>query len=239
MLKCLHHTDVFWLLQVYPLFFGLFNAWCKPGSEYLSCNFAAGFHIDIPTCLSFSCWCYFLQLYIGCVYHNVSTSRWLSWRFVCCMVLSHHIWMISFVSPADLPGRRRLRSSSSHELLFHHSGSQPSVDAHFQSLHLSSATQLAAIWHPVIPVSARLLPTSNTISFFPIFSQYSSVTLLHLCGLRNSSAVLATLKNLIDTLTSDDFICLIWLTQSYISSHQPPLVASSRLCQVQDGRTDV
>jgi len=31
-----------------------------------------------------------LQLYISCVYHNVSTSRWLSWRFVCCMVSRHH-----------------------------------------------------------------------------------------------------------------------------------------------------
>jgi len=31
-----------------------------------------------------------LQLYIGCVYHNVSTSRWLSWRSVCCMVLHRH-----------------------------------------------------------------------------------------------------------------------------------------------------
>jgi len=39
-----------------------------------------------------------LQLYIGCVYHNVSTSRWLSWRFVCCMVLRHHTWTILFVS---------------------------------------------------------------------------------------------------------------------------------------------
>jgi len=43
-----------------------------------------------------------LQLYIGCVYHNMSTSRWPSWRFVCC----HHTSMILFVSPADLPGRR-------------------------------------------------------------------------------------------------------------------------------------
>jgi len=31
--------------------------------------------------------------------------------------LRHHTWTILFVSPADLPGRRRLRSSSSHQLL--------------------------------------------------------------------------------------------------------------------------
>jgi len=30
-----------------------------------------------------------LQLCIGCVYHNESTSRWPSWHFVCCMVSLH------------------------------------------------------------------------------------------------------------------------------------------------------
>ena len=81
-----------------------------------------------------------LQLYIDCVYHNESTSRWPSWRhFVCCMVLHHRTWMILFVSPtcpvvADFTRRHHINC------LFHHSGSQPSVDAHFQSLHRSCAT---------------------------------------------------------------------------------------------------
>ena len=46
--------------------------------------------------------------------------------------------------------------------------------------------QLIAIWHPIISVSARLSSTFLFRQSFP--------TLLHLRGLRNSSAILATLE---------------------------------------------
>jgi len=80
-----------------------------------------------------------LPLYIGCVYHNVSTSGWLSWCFVCCMVSRHHTWTILFVSPT-CPVITDFACLHHIDCSFHHSGSQPSVDAHFQSLHLSSGT---------------------------------------------------------------------------------------------------
>jgi len=70
-----------------------------------------------------------------------------------------------------------------------HSGSQPSVHAHFQSLHRSSGTRCYLTSnHPCLP------PTFKNIPFFTILQQHSSVTLLHLYGLHNSSAILATLK---------------------------------------------
>jgi len=83
--------------------------------------------------------CLGLQLYIGCVYHKEPISTWPSWYFVCCMVLRHHTWMMLFVSPtcpvvADFARHHHINC------LFHHSGSQPSLDAHFQSQHSSSAT---------------------------------------------------------------------------------------------------
>jgi len=38
-----------------------------------------------------------LQLCTGCVYHNVLTSRWLSWRFRGYMVSRHHHTCISWL----------------------------------------------------------------------------------------------------------------------------------------------
>jgi len=49
-----------------------------------------------------------------CVYHSVLTSRWLSWRSACSTVSRH---LNQLVRVTDLPGRRRLRSSSSLQLL--------------------------------------------------------------------------------------------------------------------------
>jgi len=78
--------------------------------------------------------------------------------------------------------------------LFRRSGSQPSVDAHFQSLHpsllcnsLPSDTQS----FPSLPVARQRL---KTFLFCPSFPKHTSVTLLRVRGLRNSSAILATLK---------------------------------------------
>jgi len=85
-----------------------------------------------------------LQLCIGCVYHNVLTSRWLSWCFVCCMVSHLHTSTILFVSSADLPGHRRLHSSLSHPVasrgLSSRSG-QPVADPGilFAGWHMASA----------------------------------------------------------------------------------------------------
>jgi len=53
--------------------------------------------------------------------------------------------------------------------------------------------ELSAMWHPIIPVSVRLPPT------FTIFPKHSSMTLLRFRGLRNSSAILTTLKLFDDT----------------------------------------
>ena len=67
-------------------------------------------------------------------------SREFARHFVCCMVSRHHhTWMMLFVSStcpvvADFARHHHINC------LFHHSGSQPSVDAHFQSLHHSSWT---------------------------------------------------------------------------------------------------
>ena len=59
-----------------------------------------------------------LQLYIGCVYHNESTSRWPSWHFVHMLYCLAPPYLNDIVRRvADLPGCRRLRSSSSHQLL--------------------------------------------------------------------------------------------------------------------------
>jgi len=44
-------------------------------------------------------------------------------------------------------------------------------------------------------ISAHLLPMFKNIPFFTALPRHSSVTLLHLSGLRNNSAILATLKN--------------------------------------------
>ena len=58
---------------------------------------------------------------------------------LCCTVSRHRTLMILFVSPtcpvvADFARHHQINC------LFHHSGSQPSINAHFQSLHRSSAT---------------------------------------------------------------------------------------------------
>jgi len=53
------------------------------------------------------------------VYQSVLTSRSLSWSSACCRVSRH---LNQLVHVADLPGCRRLRSSSSLQLLCHHSG---------------------------------------------------------------------------------------------------------------------
>jgi len=54
--------------------------------------------------------------------------------------------------------------------------------------------ELADILHPIIPVSARLPPMIKNIPFFTILPQ-------HICGHRNSSAILAMLKIVIDINT--------------------------------------
>jgi len=55
--------------------------------------------------------------------------------------------------------------------------------------------ELAANWHPVISIPTCFPSTSKNISFSTIISWFCTVTLLRLCGLRNSSAILATLKS--------------------------------------------
>jgi len=62
------------------------------------------------------------------------------------------------------------------------------------SAHWISPLELAAIWHPVIHISACLLPMFKNIPFFTILPQHSSVTLLCFHLLLNSSNILATLK---------------------------------------------
>ena len=71
-------------------------------------------------------------------------------------------YLNDLVRVAELPGRRRLRSSSSHQLLVPPlSRSQPSVDAHFQSLHRSSAAHRHLTSnHPRRSLEARLPSTS-------------------------------------------------------------------------------
>jgi len=65
------------------------------------------------------------------------------------------------------------------------------VDAHFQSLHRSSATHCHLTSnHPRLCPSYVLKHTF----FVSLFLAYSSVTLMRLGGHRNSSAILATLK---------------------------------------------
>jgi len=43
-----------------------------------------------------------LQHCIGCVSQNGSISRWLSWRFTCCMAMLQHTWVSWFVSLTHL-----------------------------------------------------------------------------------------------------------------------------------------
>ena len=101
------------------------------------------------------------QLYIDCVYHNESTSRWPSWHFVCCMVSRHHPRMICPLV-ADFAHRHHINC------LFHHSGSRPLVDTHFQLLHRSSGTHCHLTSnHPhLCPSSVNVLKHSSFISLF-------------------------------------------------------------------------
>ena len=71
--------------------------------------------------------------------------------------------------------------------------SQPSVDAPFQSTHHSYGTHC----HLTFNHLHLYLFSVNAwnISFWTIISWFCTVTLLRLCGLRNSSAILATLTN--------------------------------------------
>jgi len=91
-------------------------------------------------------------------------------------------YLNDLVRVADLPGRRRLRSSSSHQLLV-------------------APFRLTTVGRRTFPVAASLLCNSSpsdiqsscqfTVnilkhSFSSVFSQHSSVTLLRLRGLRSS-----------------------------------------------------
>jgi len=148
----------------------------------------------------------------------------VSWRFVCCMVSRHYTRTILFVSPADLPGRRRLRWSSSHQLLV------PS----FRLTTVGRRTLLVAaslLWNslpsdiqspPSLPVFRQRL---KTFLFHTILPQHSSVTLLRLRGLRNSSAILATLKKfgltLTKHLTCHSISSLVKLCIQQLNKHRP------------------
>ena len=94
------------------------------------------------------------------------------------------------VRVADLPSRRRLRSTSSHQLLLPSFRLTTVGDGHFQSLHHSCI----AIRHPSIFFSVCLPSTSENISFSPVFSWHCALITLRPRGLRNSFAILATLK---------------------------------------------
>ena len=82
-------------------------------------------------------------------------------------------------------------SEQCHQQCHRHSGSQPSVDAPFQSLYHSYWTHCQLT---VISIPTCFPSTPKYISFSTIISWFYTVTLLRLCGLRNSSAILATLK---------------------------------------------
>ena len=83
----------------------------------------------------------------------------------------------------------------------HHSGSQPSVDAPFQSMHHSYGTHCNLTFNhlqtPSLPVFCQRLKLFFFGNHFPILC-CNSTTRLRLCGLGNSSAILATIKILID-----------------------------------------
>jgi len=140
---------------------------------------------------------------------TTTSARLLTFGELCHAVSPHSASFVTFVdtSPttASVPGgvacalKTRLRQlcpgrassfARHHHIncLFHHSGSQPSFDAHFQSLHRSSATHCHLTSnHP------RLCPSSVNVfkhSFF--LTQFFD--LLRLRGLHDSSAMLAALK---------------------------------------------
>ena len=75
---------------------------------------------------------------------STTTSRLQGGRHgiscICCIVSRHHTWMILFVVSPTCPVVADLARHHHINCLFQHSGSQPLVNAHFQSLHRSSAT---------------------------------------------------------------------------------------------------
>jgi len=80
-----------------------------------------------------------------------------------------------------------------------------------RSSHISSRCisplQLAAIWHPIIPISARLPPTFKNIPFFTILPQYGSVTLLRFCGHRNSYSWQQSARRVFSKSQGSDCMC--------------------------------
>jgi len=90
------------------------------------------------------------------------------------LVMSKAVWrqscfeiLISFVSPT-CPVVAEFARHHHINCLFHHSGSQPSVDAHFQSLHRSSAThcQLTSNHLRLCPSFVDVLKHSLFVSLF-------------------------------------------------------------------------
>jgi len=152
-------------------------------------------HDDLGLCLTCSCVLLFFhstsavstttcRLQGGC--HGVSCAAWS------CATIPERscLCLPTCLVVADFARRHHINC------LFHHSGSQPSVDEHYQfSVLLAFAASL--LWNSLasdIQSSASLPVFCQHLkhSFFTILPQHSSVTLLRLRGLCNSSAVLAT-----------------------------------------------
>ena len=85
------------------------------------------------------------------------------------------------VRVADLSGRRRLRSSSSHQLLV-----PPIIPAHNRRSTLISSRRIAPL--ELIATRHSIIPS------LLVFRQRLKHAFLRLCGLRDSSAIPATLK---------------------------------------------
>jgi len=69
--------------------------WSRKLSQFVLCGYPIPRCWTVVTTMSRTT----LQLSTGCIYHNVLTSRWLSWRFGCYMVSSHHTWISWIMSP--------------------------------------------------------------------------------------------------------------------------------------------
>jgi len=103
-------------------------------------------------------------------------------------------YLNQLVRVSDLPGRHRLRCSSSQ---LHACAAVPTHNRRSTLLSSRCITpmELTANWHSLISIPTCFPSTSKNISFSTIISWFCIVTLLRLCGLRNSSAILDTLKN--------------------------------------------
>jgi len=128
----------------------------------------------------------------GCSLQPSSASLWKSLRKRSRLLL-HGLappsYLNDVVRVADLSGRRRLRSSSSHQLLV-------------------PPFRLTTVTRRTIPVAASLLCNSLTSDIrsspslhvlrqhtkHSFYQSFPNIVLLRLCWLRNSSAILATLK---------------------------------------------